>query len=510
MKTITRLFVLLSILGIFLPGCTTMKTLFFWKDKATPPRFSKEKPIVAELVLKERMRSLSSRIREYKTLEEQLKNEKKSDIRVIDDLRQTRHYAEYLLQTYKKIDKLQEKQLRSQVKDTGKTIYRPMIDNLFQGLTKLEDEYFKDRYKTWFAEDQFSKQFNLDIKEVERFCSKRDDRRLMESYELIKNTYGDTLIPLTIKFCYANALFRSNKVEEAIREIEEIIDNEPLSTMDMHYDLVDWYLKKKDLNKALENFKKLSFEVDRGIDAFLMAEKKVTPLTHDKLSETTKKLSIDKDFHIDDKKQREAIETKIKLNEEIKKEEVKNERYRLERQKKGAYLDNGLKEVNTLIDKGRFEEAHVALLELEEHSNNRQEIDELKNALNSLRLEEYKAREKKEDEMFLKANRLIENEKYEEAIIELGRLRQSKKYSKKSYEKIQFAIDEFVKTKRKEASELFFMAKKKEDPIEKRELLLRSLKLLEDVRERYPSSSYLGKIVMNIETIKKEIKRIEY
>ena len=448
MKTITRFVVLFSIVGTFLPGCTTMSSLVFWEDKETPGLL-KEKPIVGELVLKERMSNLSSRISEYKALEKQLKKEKKSDIRLIDDLRQTRHYAEYLRKTYKSIEKLQKKQLRSQAKDKEEAIYRPMIDRLFQGLTRLEDGYFKDRYKAWFAEDQFSKQFNLDIKEMERYCSQREYRRLMESYEMIKDTYGDTLIPLTIKSCYANALFHSNRTEEAIKVVEEVIDNEPLNTIDMRYDLVDWYLEKKDLNKALENFEELSFEVDRGIDTFLMAEKRVTPLTHDKLSETTKKLSVN-DFRIDDKRRDEDRETKNKSNEDIK------------------------------------------------------------NSIEALRLEEDKAREKNEEEMFLRANRLIENEKYEEAIIEFNRLRQSKKYGKKSHEKIQIAIDEFVKKKRKEASELFLMAKKKDDPIEKKELLQRSLKLLEDVRERYPSSSYSGKIIMNIETIKKEMERIEY
>jgi tetratricopeptide (TPR) repeat protein len=485
-----------------------MNNLFFWEDKATP-QLSKEKPIVADLVLKERMRNLSSRIREYKALEKQLKKEKKSDIRLIDDLRQTRYYAEYLLKTYKKIDKLQKKQLTCQSKDTGKTIYRPMIERLFQGLTKLEGGYFKDRYKAWFAEDQFSKQLNLDIKEMESFCSKKDYRKLMESYEMVKNTYGDTLIPLTIKFCYANALSRSNKVKEAITVVEEIIENGPLNAIEMRYDLVDWYLKKKDLNKALENFKELSFEVDRGIDIFLLAEKKVTPPTHDKLSDTTKKLSID-DIRIDDMKQQDATGAKFKLNEDIKKDEVKNNRYKRGELKNRVYLDNGLKKVNTLKDQGKFEEAHVVLVELEEQFNNCKEIDEVKNALNALRLEENKAKEKKEDERFLAANRLIENEKYEEAIKKLNRLRQSKKYSKKSHEKIQIAIDEFAKKKRKEASELFFMAKRKADPFEKKELLRRSLKLLEDVRGKYPTSSYSGKIIMNIETIKKEIERIEY
>lgn len=499
MKTITRLFILFSIMGAFSPGCTTMNNLFFWEDKETQ-QVSKEKPVVADLVLKERMRNLSSRIREYKTLEEQLKKEKKSDIRLIDDLRQTRHYAKYLLKTYIKIDKLQKKQSTYRSKDAEKTIYRPMIEGLFQGLTKLEDGYFKDRYKVWFAEDQFSKQLNLDIKEMERSCSKKDYRKLMESYEMVKNTYGDTLIPSTIKFCYANALSRSNKVKEAIEVVEEIIDNEPLNTIDMRYDLVDWYLKKKDLNKALENFEELSSEIDRGIDTFLLAEKKVTPPTHDKLRSRTKRLSID-DFRIDDMKQQDATGAKFELNDDIKKDEVIKNR---------AYLDNGLKKVNTSIDQGKFEEAHVALFELEEHFNNCNEIDEVKSVLNALRLEENKAKEKEEDERFLKANRLIENEKYEEAIKELNRLRQSKKYSKKSHEKIQIAIDEFAKKKRKEASELFFMAKRKADSIEKKELLRRSLKLLEDVRDKYPTSSYSGKIIMNIETIKKEIERIEY
>ena len=104
---------------------------------------------------------------------------------------------------------------------------------------------------------------------------------------------------------------------------------------------------------------------------------------------------------------------------------------------------------------------------------------------------------------------LMKEEKFEEAINELSKLKDGERYGRESREMIERSIDEFARQKRGEAAKLFLMAKKTADPAEKRTLLLKSFELLKEVIKKYPTSSYSAKIIKNIAAVKQEIREVD-
>ena len=474
MKTIRKFLVLILVTAILSTGCATIKDSLSGVKKETP-EYLRVKPLVADELLKERIDELSSRIEEYNALDKEIKKEGKDDSKALADLQQSLRHAEYLLKTYRAIEKSQKKLLGHKSYSRERKIYRKMIEELFQGLTRLEEGYFKDRNKTLFAKEQFLKGYESEIREIEEYCMNKDHPNLIESYKRIKERYGEYPIPLNIKLCYAEALSHTDQVKEAIEVAEGLMDGESLDSIDIQSNLIDWYLKVKDPEKALENFERLSSELDRKMDMFLASRKKVLSPMYGESEKPIKGLLVDdiveEDIEpIGDKGKEVDIweGTQEDMVEEDSSGEIKEEIQ--------ESLHERLKRANDIIDKERLEDA---------------------------------VKKTEEKERFLLAKRLIESGKEEEAIKELNKLRDGERYGQESREMIRRSIDEFARKKREEAAKLFFMAKKKTDPLEKKGLLLRSFELLKEVIKKYPTCSYSGKIVKNIEVVKEEILKID-
>lgn len=103
---------------------------------------------------------------------------------------------------------------------------------------------------------------------------------------------------------------------------------------------------------------------------------------------------------------------------------------------------------------------------------------------------------------------LLESENYEEAIGLLDQL-QGTPYEFEAKKRKQLAIDDFARSRRLKAGQLFFQAKNCEDPELKKNYLVESYTLLKDVIDRYPTNSYIEKIRKNLEDVRLEIEKID-
>ena len=349
------------------------------------------------------------------------------------------------------------------------------------------------------------------MRKIEGLCGGGDYPQMVESYENIIEIYGEDLIPAKIRLCYSNALFKTDQVNEAIEVARGLMDEGTFDPIEIRANLIDWYLNIEDREEALKSFEELSDELNRKKNIFLASRSKMALPVHEGPPESVNILFNNNDIAEEDIR---PIEDEAKHaaggGGDLKKDgrDKKDDLERIEERKVSP--DEGLNRAkNDLMNQRRFEEALGILTRLKEDIENPEKIREAEDALEALRLEQTKARDEEEEERFMTAKKLMESERYEEAIEELNRLREGGRYCLESQEMIQMSIDEFATKKRREAANLFLMAKNTTDSMERKELLLRSFELLKEILRKYPKSSYSGKIAKNIEAVKEEILKID-
>jgi|GEM_PF-4513020 len=507
MKVVRWTLAFILVIAIFPFGCATLESPLIKFKKRTPPS-SSHVSVISDEILHKRVEGLSNRILKYRALERQLKGE--GDLKALADLQQSRRNAEDLLKTYRQVEKLKGKvSLRKTCSGKGK-IYQSVIERLFDGLTELEEEYFEDRDKTRFREEEFLRGYRSDMRKIEGFCVGEYYPQMVESYVNIIEIYGEDLIPAKIRLCYANALFKTDKVNEAIEVARGLMDEGTFDPIEIRANLIDWYLNTENREEALKSFKELSDELNRKKSIFLASRSKIALPVHEGPSESVNILFNNNDIDEEDIR---LIEDEAKHaaggGGDLKKDggDKKDDPERIEERKVSP--DEGLNRANDLMNQRRFEEALGILTRLKDDIENPEEIRKAEDALEALRLEQAKARDEEEEERFMTAKKLMESERYEEAIEKLKELRDGGRYCLESQEMIQRSIDEFATKKRREAANLFLMAKNTTDSMERKELLLRSFELLKEILRKYPKSSYSGKIVKNIEAVKEEILKID-
>ncbi|MFH2013113.1 MAG: hypothetical protein ABIJ37_10495 [Pseudomonadota bacterium] len=507
MNIIRRPFFFILVIVILFSGCVTLKKPLPVAEK-TAPQPIRDKTVIAESLLGKRIGGLANRIREYQTLEKQLAIEGKSDSKEFEELQESLRNAQGLLKTYREISEFQAMLLRYISNYKEKETYRGMIEGLFQELTRLEDEYFKSKHKRWLSEEQFLKKYISEIKMIETFCANKDYVKLIKSFRILKEKYGEDFIPANTMLCYADALSNTNQFKEAIKVAEEVINKKPLDSAEIRSKIIDWYLKINSPDNALKNFEKLSNEIDRKISMFFPLKEKLKPSVPGKLDVTKKEMLkgriVEEDIkpvYVEPEESKVAEDVKKSVIEKKSPIEIKGD-LRVE-------IEKGLNLANTLILKQKFKEAEGILIKLKDGNNTPQEKEAVQSALEILKLEEKIAKIDEENEKFMMAKKYIESEEYEKAINKLNELKDSKKYRQESKELMRKAIDGFARSNREEAAKLFLKANNTSNLADKKGLLLKSLELLKKVMTEYPKNAYSEKITNNIETIKKEILYID-
>ena len=106
-----------------------------------------------------------------------------------------------------------------------------------------------------------------------------------------------------------------------------------------------------------------------------------------------------------------------------------------------------------------------------------------------------------------KTDQLLVGEHYEEVIKILDQF-EGTPYQDEAQIKKQLAIDGLAREKRISAGQLFFEAKRSEDPEIKKTYFIESYNILEEVLRCYPENRYAEKIKRNLEDVRAEIEKI--
>jgi len=107
------------------------------------------------------------------------------------------------------------------------------------------------------------------------------------------------------------------------------------------------------------------------------------------------------------------------------------------------------------------------------------------------------------------ARRLIDEEKYEEALNALSEVEASQELDAESRALKQRAEESHINAGRNRAAEIFLAARKTKDPAKKRELLDSAYKILKGLMDKYPSSSLNKKLKSNIAVVQSELDRLK-
>ena len=107
------------------------------------------------------------------------------------------------------------------------------------------------------------------------------------------------------------------------------------------------------------------------------------------------------------------------------------------------------------------------------------------------------------------AKRLIEEEKFEEAVNKIDEIKDAQDLSSESVALRKRAVENHINQERNRAAEIFLAAKKTKDPSKKKDLLKSSYEILNTLIDKYPSSPLNQKLKSHIAIVEKEIERLQ-
>jgi hypothetical protein len=177
-------------------------------------------------------------------------------------------------------------------------------------------------------------------------------------------------------------------------------------------------------------------------------------------------------------------------------------------------LDSTLAKVDALIQEHRFDQAKFLLLRQRIRTQEGADIKRIDKAMKSVEQAEERFHQEEaaalahRQEALERANRMMEQEKYDEVITQIDSLEQEGMMGTEADTLRTQAIEKLVNRERNRAAKLFLMAKQAKEPSEKEALLLSSRNILKALLEKYPSSSYNEKINRHIVIIEEELAKL--
>lgn len=359
--------------------------------------------------------------------------------------------------------------------------------------------------------------------EIADSYQKNNYYRVVEIYDQLAKTNSGEKINFTANAYYALSLIRLNQEEDARKVIEEFLfrdfsltsENAPLC-----FALGEWLINNGLTQRGQELFKKLNaFYINeeawyakvKGKAAVFQTEPQNIPVKN-KVDQARALFQERGDFlgayQLGISAQKECLDLACQNG-------VQNFLNQLTEQGKN-YIDTHLSDINNDIRLSKYSEAQALLLSLKksfppgDYPSPLQEKISLI-AKTEAQLKNYKPLDisgaETETVEFEKANRLLESEKFEEAI-ELYEKLEATPYKNDAAEKKRLAIDGLARTLRQKAGQLFLKARNCSNVEQKKNYLIESHNLLKSVLDKYPNNAYADRIIKNLTDVRAEIEKV--
>jgi hypothetical protein len=392
--------------------------------------------------------------------------------------KEDRRIAIDLLATYKLTKKLAPDRLTTRE-------YQRLIRSLFRSLTLMDERYFEEK-KTTLDYPRAVTLFVSKRDEIINLYLKGDFRAVIKQSLELKEIFGPDALTTEIGLLFALSLAKEGKLEQAIEIGEGIaieLDQLP-DIIQLRSRIAQWQLKLGKKGKALQTYGKLTDNQDERMALIQKLNGQISRAVKYNKTDISgfppPKPAPDAEF------------------------------------RQGDYsMDQVLEEVSSLVRKHAYSEAKILLLreriKIEEGPES--EIIDRELARIEQREEEFEEQKRIRDaylEQTLEgAKRLIEEEKFEEAVNKLDEIKDAQDLTAESAALRERAIENHINQERNRAAELFLAAKKTKDPTKKKALLKSSYDILNTLIDKYPSSPLNQKLKSHITIVKKEIERLQ-
>ena len=389
-----------------------------------------------------------------------------------------RRIATDLLATYKLARKLTPEHL------TRKE-YQSLIRSLFKSLTLMDERYFEEKKTT----ADYSRAVTLFVSkkdEIVDFYLQGNFKAVIKRSLALKEIFGPDALTTEISLLFALSLAKEGELKQAIEIGEGIageLDQLP-DIVQLRSRIAQWQLKLGKKEKALRTYEKLTDNQDERMALIQNLNRQISrAMKHDGSD-----ISGSPDPG-------PASDTDVR---------------------KGDYsLDQLLDEVSSLVRKHKYREARILLLRerIKVEEGPESEIIDRELARIEHREDEFEEQKLVRDaylkETFDAAKRLIEEEKFEEAVNKLDEIKDAQDLSAESAALRERAVENHINQERNRAAEIFLAAKKTKDPSKKKELLTSSYEILKALIDKYPVSPLNQKLKSHLTIVKKEIDRLQ-
>jgi hypothetical protein len=379
-----------------------------------------------------------------------------------------REVAQNLLETYQQVRNFQASQ-------TSRPDYQDVARQLFFSLSTLDEKYFASRQN---APEDRKKQIALFVQKKDQILNaylSGDHEQVINLCGELKASFGAVSLTPEIGLLFALSLAQKGMLEEAIMIGEGVARKLEFSpdSLQLKASIAEWYLQRGEKEKAVEMYADLS-----DIEA-----KKAT--------------------------ERQDLHDRIGVAEETgpESEQVSATTISPEETKP---VDQLLKDLDKLLEENRFNEARELLSESRNANRSASETEMINRSLKRLELAEESYLEKKISMISIKndmeyAQKLLEEERYEEVISRLEQMEAESADSVELRELKQFAIEKLINRDRNKAAAIFLQARKTKDPGQKKAYLVNTLEILNHLVERYPQSPMRQKLISNIKVVEGEL-----
>jgi tetratricopeptide (TPR) repeat protein len=343
----------------------------------------------------------------------------------------------------------------------------------------------------------------------------------VELYQHLLKRKNEKEIDLSSQAYYALSLVQLDLVEDAIRTIEEILQDEISITCEvapLFYELGELLIDQGEYELAQKTFRKLVsyYQIEEKWYEKVKEKSEFFQTSRDNLIARNK---LDQAFDLYDKSGDffEALqlcrEAEKNCSDPDCQEKVQASLNQLIN-RAAADIEEKLRKIDEKIAESKFLEAQEMLSTLKKSFSGeiyplpiREKIALIHEKEEFLLKKEVEWKDKILLQKLEKANSLLESENYEEAIALFDQLKESP-YQVEAETKKQLAIDRLARKMRIKAGQFFLQARGSGDPELKKIYLIESYNILKEIIDNYPNNSYAKKIRKNLTDVRSEIEKV--
>ena len=455
---------LLAFFFVFVSGCVALQER---RVGVTPKPSVTSAPLFPEGLLDDKIDFLN------KTLENEKLTEK------------DRQIASGLLDTYRSVKKIS-------AGGFGEAEYQKVVRSLLSNLSDLDEIYFSKQAERATDYARAISLFAAKRKEIQAAFDIGDSKGVINHCLELKAVLGPDALTAEISLMFALSLAKAGMLAEAKSIIEGIapeLDTGPdLNTL--RASIAELHLQFGEREKAVQVYKKLSDTFHKQDVMLQTLSKKIwrIPIKEPEIHAT------------------HPSQTGVEADPQTQGDDEQTMHPELN-------ADQILDDVKQLIRENKFGEAWDLLVLKREAISSEKELKIIDQALKRLEraqeeyLEETISMISEKKQTVQMARKLIDEEKYEQAIASLDTLSEREESHEVKALREQ-AIESLINRERNRAAQIFLTARRTPDPEKKEEYLHSSYKILNNLIEKYPSSYLIDKVKSNLKTVEEELEKL--